>query len=119
MAKRGERPSRNKSLAPQVSFVFEPGSAGRFKGLAMDDELGSTAVAVLKALAHRAAEGGRTTIAHDWGFGSATVIEETGAHTHVGGDWYEQDEAALRAFINGLHSLLCCGAGLSWVGPNV
>ena len=81
----------------------------------MDKELGIMAVAVLKALARRAAEGKSTTITHDWGYGSATVINETGAHTHVGGDWYEQDEAALKAFIDGLHSLLCGGAGLSWV----
>ena len=81
----------------------------------MDKELGIMAVAVLKALARRAAEGKSTTITHDWGYGSATVINETGAHTHVGGDWYEQDEAALKAFIDGLHSLLCGGAGLFWV----
>ena len=86
----------------------------------MDKELGATAVAVLSALAHRAAEGKSTTIANDWGFGSATVIDETGAHTHFGGDWHEQDEAALKAFIVGLHSLLGGGgAGLSWVRPNV
>ena len=82
----------------------------------MDKELGATAVAVLSALAHRAAEGKSTTIAKDWGFGSGTVIDETGAHTHFGCDLHEQDEAALKAFIAGLHSLLCeGGAGLSWV----
>ena len=85
----------------------------------MNAELGAKAVAVLKMLAQRAANGKKTTIAHDWGFGSATVIDETGAHTHIGGDWYEQEDAALEAFIDGLHSLLCGGAGLSWVGPNV
>ena len=85
----------------------------------MDTEMSAKAVAVLKALAHRAADGKSTTIAHDWGFGSATVIDESGTHTHCGGDWYERDDAALKAFINGMHSILCVGAGLSWVGPNV
>ena len=98
--------------------VLEPGGAGRFERLAMDRELGDTAIAVLSALAHRAAEGKSSTIAKDWGFGSGTVIDETGAHTHVGADWHEQDEAALKAFIDGLHSLLCGGTGLSWVRPN-
>ena len=109
----------DKRFAQRIAFVFEPGKAGRCGGGAMDTEMSAKAVAVLKALAHRAADGKSTTIAHDWGFGSATVIDESGTHTHCGGDWYERDDAALKAFINGMHSILCVGAGLSWVGPNV
>lgn len=85
----------------------------------MDNELGATAVAVLSALARRASEGKSTTIAEDWGFGSATVIYETGAHTHFGSDAHETEDAAIKAFIDDLHSLLCGGAGLSLVGPNM
>ena len=80
--------------------------------------LGVIALAVLRELADRAAAGKTTTIAHDWGFGSATLVDETGAHTHIGGDWFEDDAAAFAAFVHGLHSSLCSGVGLSWVTPN-
>lgn len=83
-----------------------------------NDQLGVMALAVLRAIADRAAAGNSTTIAHDWGFGSATLVDETGAHTHVGGDWFEDDAAAFEAFVSGLHSSLCGGGGLSWVIPN-
>lgn len=70
---------------------------------------------MLRALANRAADGKSTTIAHDWGFGGGTLIDEAGAHTHFGGDWYESEGEALNAFVSGLHSCLSDGPGLSWV----
>lgn len=86
--------------------------------LGSNAELGVIALAVMRALAERAAAGKSTTVAHDWGFGSATLIDEEGAHTHVGGDWYDDDAAAFAAFVRGMHGSLCGGGGLSWVTPN-
>ena len=86
--------------------------------LKSNEGLGVMALAVMRALADRAAAGKSTTIAHDWGFGSATLVDETGAHTHVGGDWFDDDDAAFASFVQGLHSSLCVGVGLSWVTPN-
>ena len=86
--------------------------------LKLNEGLGVMALAVMRALADRAAAGKSTTISHDWGFGSATLVDETGAHTHFGGDWFDDNEAAFASFVQGLHSSLCAGAGLSWVTPN-
>jgi len=75
------------------------------------------AVEVLRAIAERVAKGKSITISYDWGFGSATVTDHTGAHTHVGGDWYDNDDIAFAAFVGGLHDLLVAGRGLSWAKP--
>lgn len=76
------------------------------------------ALEVLRAIAEMAAKGESITISRDWfGFGSATVTDHTGAHTHVGGDWYGNDEIAFAAFVGGLHDLLVVGRGLSWAKP--
>jgi len=73
------------------------------------------ALEILKALALKAADGKALTIAADWGYGSATVIDQDGAHTHIGCDSHENEQISLDAFIDGLHDLLVCGRGLSFV----
>lgn len=69
---------------------------------------------MLRVLAQMAAEGKSLTIAKDWGFGSATVINEDGAHTHIGHDGYEDEQRCLEAFVDGLYDLLVRGRALSW-----
>lgn len=70
---------------------------------------------IVWALAKIAAAGNSLTIADDWGFGTATVIDQDGAHTHVGCDHYETEEQNFDAFVNSLHGLLVEKRGLSWV----
>ena len=65
-----------------------------------------------------AADGKSFTIAPDWGLGSATLIDESGAHTHVGHDACDDDEQkALVVFVDSLHGCLVLGRGLSWTKP--
>lgn len=54
----------------------------------------------------------------DRGFGSATVIDQDGAHTHVGHDGYEDEQRGLEALVDGLHDLLVKRRGLSWSKPS-
>ena len=76
------------------------------------------ALEILRVLAHMAADGKSLTIAGDWGFGSATVIDQDGAHTHVGHDGYEDEQRGLEALVDGLHELLVSQRGLSWAKPS-
>lgn len=76
------------------------------------------ALEILRALADAAAAGNSLTIADDWGFGTATLIDQDGAHTHIGSDNYENEEKNFEAFVDGLHSLLVESRGLSWVKPS-
>ena len=73
---------------------------------------------ILRALAETAASGNSLTIAADWGFGSGTLIDQDGAHTHFGCDHGENEEKNFEAFVNGLHGLLMESRGLSWVKPS-
>lgn len=75
------------------------------------------ALEILRAMARIAADGKSLTIAHDWGFGSATIIDQAGAHTHIGDDIHDNEQRNLEAFIDGLHDVLVKGRGLSWVKP--
>ena len=78
--------------------------------------LGDKSLEIMIALAQGCAAGKSLTFAPDWGFGGGTLIDpETGSHTHFGGDWEEDEQKALALFIDGLHSMLCKGEGLSWV----
>ena len=79
---------------------------------------GAKALDVLLAMARLAANGKRITIAEDWGFGSATVIDQDGAHTHVGCDSAGSEMTNFEAFVSQLHSLLVGKRGLSWVKPS-
>ena len=76
------------------------------------------ALEILRAMAKAAAEGKSLTIAEDWGFGSATVFDQDGAHTHIGYDGYDDEQHGLEAFVDGLHSLLVDKRGLSWAKPS-
>lgn len=76
------------------------------------------ALEILRVMAQTVAEGKRLTIAEDWGFGSAIVIDQDGAHTHIGHDGYEDEQRGLEAFVDGLHDLLVKGRGLSWAKPS-
>ncbi|MBK6553084.1 MAG: hypothetical protein IPP18_15275 [Rhodocyclaceae bacterium] len=76
------------------------------------------ALEILRAMAHLAAEGKSLTIAEDWGFGSTTVIDQDGAHTHVGYDGYDDEQRGLEALVDGLHSLLVEKRGLSLAKPS-
>ena len=80
--------------------------------------LGASALAVLRVLAQGVAAEKSMTIAPDGGFGTATLIDETGAHTHIGGDWFDNEDTAFESFVHGLHASLCGVGGLSWVSPN-
>lgn len=72
------------------------------------------ALEVLRVLAQIAAEGNSMTIANDWGFGTATVIDQDGAHTHVGFDGNEDEQRNFEVFVDQLHGLLVEKRGLSW-----
>lgn len=72
------------------------------------------ALAILRALADIAAAGNSLTIADDWGFGTATLIDQDGSHTHVGSCHCENEEKNFEAFVNSLHGLLVEHRGLSW-----
>ena len=69
----------------------------------------------LTAIAKLCAGGG--SITPDWGFGSATIVLKDGSHTHIGGDWNEDEDENFNLFANGLHALLCEGKGLSFAAP--
>ena len=93
---------------------MQPGDQlGRF---AMSYE--QKALEILRALAHSAANGRCLTITADFGLGSATVIDQDGAHTHVGHDGYDDEQRSIEAFVDGLHDLLVRGRGLSWARPS-
>lgn len=72
------------------------------------------ALEVLRAIAKIAASGDSITIAEDFGFGSGTVIDKDGAHTHIGNDGCDDERLCLVAFVDGLYDLLVNGRGLSW-----
>ena len=76
------------------------------------------ALGILRALADAAAAGNIVTIAGDWGFGTATLINHDGAHTHIGSDSHENEDKNFEAFVDGLHSFLVENRGLSWVKPS-
>lgn len=84
----------------------------------LDGVYGAKALDILLAMARLAADGKSLTIAEDWGFGSATVIDQDGAHTHVGCDCAGSELANFEAFVSQLHSLLVGKRGLSWVKPS-
>jgi len=73
------------------------------------------ALEVLMAMAEMVANGSGLTIANDWGFGSATLIDEKGSHTHIGSDLHNDKQKNFDAFVDGLHDELIKGKGLSWV----
>lgn len=74
------------------------------------------ALEVLRAMAQTAASGKSLTIAEDWGFGSATLLDQDGSHTHFGCDSDELgEERQFETFVDQLHGLLCLGQGLTWV----
>ena len=75
------------------------------------------ALEILRVLADVAAAGNSLTIEEDWGFGSGTLIDQDGAHTHFGSDHGENEEKNFEAFVNGLHGLLGGRRGLSWGSP--
>lgn len=81
----------------------------------MNDSMEQKALDLLRVMAHIAAEGGSITIAEDWGFGSATVIDKDGAHTHVGCDATGSEQRNFETFVDQLHGLLVRQRGLSWV----
>ncbi len=76
------------------------------------------ALEILRVMAQAAADGKSLTIAEDWGLGTATLIDQHGAHTHFGSDNHENEEKNFEAFVNGLHGLLVENRGLSWVKPS-
>lgn len=76
------------------------------------------ALEILRVMAQMAAEGKSLTIAEDYGFGSATVIDQDGAHSHIGYDGCEDEQRGLEAFVDGLHGLLVRCRGLSWYKPS-
>ena len=72
-------------------------------GLEMTQE--QMAVEGLKALAHILANDSKAKIifTQDWGFGTATINDETGNHVHIGFD--DKDEnVALFNFIHGFYT---------------
>lgn len=81
----------------------------------LEGECGGRALEILLALARLAADGKSLTIAEDWGFGTATVIDQDGTHSHVGVDCTGSEQENFRAFVSQLHSLLVGKRGLSWV----
>ena len=81
----------------------------------MAPEISQKALEVLRAVAMIAAAGKSLTFSPDWGYGTATVIDSDGAHTHVGVDCWDTDAECLAAFVDGLHDLLVAHRGLSWV----
>lgn len=72
---------------------------------------------ILKALARRCEEGRDITIGQDWGYGSGTLIEKDGSHTHFGSDLGDNEAEQLDSFIDGLYNILVKNIGLSFVGP--
>lgn len=66
-------------------------------------------------MAETAAAGNSLTITHDWGFGTATLIDQDGAHTHIGSDTCENADKNFEEFVNELYDILIKNNGLSWV----
>ena len=64
------------------------------------------ALAILRELAQMAADGKSLTIAPDWGFGTATIIDGDGNHTHVGRDIDCNAQESFETFVEQLHLLL-------------
>lgn len=85
----------------------------------LEGAYGGRAIEILLAMALLAADGRSLTIAKDWGFGSATVVDQDGAHTHIGCDCAGDEQANFEAFVSQLHELLVGNRGLSWAGPGV
>jgi len=73
------------------------------------------ALEILRAIAELSEKGESLTIAHDWGFGSATLINNDGAHTHFGCDSLGSADENFAEFVNQLHSILIIERGLSFV----
>ena len=91
-------------------------TAGSELSARLGGEATEWAVEVLAALAKRCAEGKSLTFEQDWGYGSGTIVDETGSHTHIGLDMSDMSEDdRLFTFIRDLHSQLCGGCGLGWV----
>lgn len=84
----------------------------------LEGAYGAKALEILLAMAQLAADGKSLTIAEDWGFGSATVIDQDGAHTHVGLDCLGSERVNFEAFVSQLHALLVEKRGLAWVKPS-
>lgn len=84
----------------------------------LEGAYGAKALEILLEMARLAADGKSLTIAEDWGFGSATVSDNDGAHTHVGLDCLGSELANFEAFVSQLHGLLVGKRGLSWVKPS-
>ena len=95
-----------------------PDSATSALSAGLEGAYGAKALEILLAMAHMAADGKSLTIAEDWGFGSATVVDQDGAHTHVGCDSAGSELANLEAFVSQLHGLLVGKRGLAWVKPS-
>jgi hypothetical protein len=93
-------------------------SAASALSAGLEGVLGWKALDILLVMARLAADGKSLTIAEDYGFGSATVIDQDGAHTHVGIDCLVGDAANFEAFVNQLHSLLIDKRGLAWLKPS-
>jgi hypothetical protein len=96
----------------------EPAGGASLLHAELEGAYGAKALEILLAMAQMAADGKSLTIAEDWGFGSATVIDQDGAHTHVGLDCLESDQENFKAFVDQLHGLLVDKRGLSWVKPS-
>lgn len=84
----------------------------------LEERYGGKALEILLVMARLAADGKSLTVAEDWGFGSATVIDQDGAHTHVGCDFADDEEKCFVSFVEQLHSLLVDKRGLSWFKPS-
>jgi len=69
------------------------------------------ALEILRAMADTAAAGNSLTIADDWGFGSGTLIDQDGAHTHFGSDHGENEEKNFEAFVSDLHRYIATWRG--------
>ena len=69
---------------------------------------------ILRVLADLAADGKSLTIAADWDYGTATLIDQSGAHTHFGNDNVENKERNFEFFVDGLHQVIVENSGLSW-----
>ena len=95
-----------------------PDSAASALSAGLEGAYGAKALEILLAMAQLAADGKSLTIAEDWGFGSATVLDQDGAHTHIGCDCAGSEQANFEAFVSQLHGLLVGKRGLSWVKPS-
>ena len=75
------------------------------------------ALEIIEAIASMVSEeGGAITISRDLDYGTGTLTDELGCHTHIGSPGLE-GKAAFESFMNGLHGQLVRGTGLSWYRP--